>query len=76
MVYASGPNGLQDAFGRHVNGSKNVVLFPAPGRVIHIEQSAGAGTRTVPTPAAIDALLELGSQTAAHRPAGRLREVG
>ncbi len=58
VVYASGPNGLRDTLGRYINGGKDVVVFPTPGRVIHIAQSAGTDTRTVLTPAAIDALLE------------------
>jgi RHS repeat-associated protein len=58
VVYASGPNGLQDTHGRFINNGKNVVVLPTPGPVIHVAQSAGTDTQIVPTPAAIDALLE------------------
>jgi len=58
VVYTSGPNGLQDTHRRFINGGKNLVVFPTPGLVMRIEQSAGTDTRTLPTPAAIDSLLE------------------
>ncbi len=76
VVYASGPNGLRDTHGRFINGGKNVVVFPKPGPVIHIAQSAEADSRTVlmPTPAAIDALLERNDLTGLRHHLGPLRD--
>jgi hypothetical protein len=70
VIYARGRSGLQDAHGRFINGGKNVVLFPTPGSVIQIDQSTGTATRTLPSPAAVDALRKreelVGKSGAAH----------
>ncbi|MGO9465132.1 MAG: Ig-like domain-containing protein, partial [Isosphaeraceae bacterium] len=41
VVYASGPNGLQDTHGRYINGGKRLVVFPTPGRVIDLAPRSG-----------------------------------
>ncbi len=74
VVYASGPNGLQDTHGRFINGGKNAVVFPTPGPVIHIEVSPETNTRTAPTPAAVNALLEQDSLIPRRRSLGLLRD--
>jgi hypothetical protein len=58
-INASGSNGLRDTHGRHVDGGKNVVVYPTLAPVVDIEHLAESHTRMLANSAAIDALLEL-----------------
>jgi hypothetical protein len=58
VVYASSPNGLQDTFGRYINGGKNAIaILPKGGATIEAVEPTQSIRPAAQTPAIVDALL-------------------